>query len=176
LTNSQQQISQQQQLLLQQPKPTLNGLAIPSQPSQPQSAGYILPPHLQAQLDHQQQQFQFQQSQASSLQPPFADPRSLPPVHAPPNPSDPSQPIVPQLDAPALLPDGSGRSLFELDLEALERKDWRLPGSDISDWFNYGFDEFTWVEYVRRRREMEGMVENMGMVRLDSLLPCPLSP
>jgi pre-mRNA 3'-end-processing factor FIP1 len=83
---------------------------------------------------------------------------------------------VPQLDAPALLPDGSGRSLFELDLEALERKDWRLPGSDISDWFNYGFDEFTWVEYVRRRREMEGMVENMGMVRLDSLLPCPSSP
>jgi len=49
-------------------------------------------------------------------------------------------------------------------LDQLDKKDWRIPGSDISDWFNYGFDEVTWTAYVRRRREMNEMVDGLGMV------------
>jgi hypothetical protein len=88
--------------------------------------------------------------------------RAFPAVHIP-----PSEPGV-DLYAPPLLPDG--RSVYEIEIELLDRKDWRMPGADISDWFNYGFDEFTWAEYTRRRREMEELRNNpqamqMMMVR-----------
>lgn len=89
--------------------------------------------------------------------------RAFPAVHIP-----PSEPGV-DLYAPPLLPDG--RSVYEIEIEMLDRKDWRMPGADNSDWFNYGFDEFTWSEYTRRRREMEEMRNNpqqamqMAMVR-----------
>ena len=33
-------------------------------------------------------------------------------------------------------------------------KPWRKPGSDISDWFNYGFDEISWEAYCYRRRDL----------------------
>lgn len=47
-----------------------------------------------------------------------------------------------------------GRSILELDLSALAEKQWRRPGSDISDWFNYGFDELSWEAYCYRRRDL----------------------
>lgn len=30
-------------------------------------------------------------------------------------------------------------------------KPWRLPGADQSDYFNYGFDEFTWASYCLKQ-------------------------
>jgi len=30
-------------------------------------------------------------------------------------------------------------------------KPWRRPGTDISDYFNYGFDEFTWALYASKQ-------------------------
>ncbi|CDO73408.1 hypothetical protein BN946_scf185013.g42 [Trametes cinnabarina] len=47
-----------------------------------------------------------------------------------------------------------GRSILEYDLNAMAEKPWRRPGSDLSDWFNYGFDEVSWEAYCYRRREM----------------------
>lgn len=47
-----------------------------------------------------------------------------------------------------------GRSILEVDLGAMADKPWRRPGSDISDWFNYGFDEISWEAYCYRRREL----------------------
>ena len=38
-------------------------------------------------------------------------------------------------------------------------KPWRRPGSDISDYFNYGFDEFTWVSYCLKQ---QGMRKEVG--------------
>lgn len=35
-------------------------------------------------------------------------------------------------------------------------KPWRLPGADQSDYFNYGFDEFTWEMYRQRQDVMAG--------------------
>lgn len=32
---------------------------------------------------------------------------------------------------------------------------WRRPGSDLSDWFNYGFDEASFPKFLRYRAEME---------------------
>ncbi|KAI0706301.1 hypothetical protein C8T65DRAFT_652290 [Cerioporus squamosus] len=74
------------------------------------------------------------------------DPNTLPPATAP--PSHPSiNPISPR----------------SVDLNALADKPWRRPGSDISDWFNYGFDEISWEAYCYRRRELSdlaGMLKN----------------
>ncbi|KAF8203897.1 hypothetical protein BJ912DRAFT_1090676 [Pholiota molesta] len=50
-----------------------------------------------------------------------------------------------------------GRSILELDLNAMADKPWRRPGSDISDWFNYGFDELSWEAYCYRRRDLGEM-------------------
>lgn len=47
-----------------------------------------------------------------------------------------------------------GRSILEVDLTAMAEKPWRRPGSDISDWFNYGFDEISWDAYCYRRRDL----------------------
>jgi pre-mRNA 3'-end-processing factor FIP1 len=33
-------------------------------------------------------------------------------------------------------------------------KPWRRPGTDISDYFNYGFDEFTWALYAAKQESL----------------------
>lgn len=73
------------------------------------------------------------------------DPSTLPPVSSP--PSHPS--INPNM--PGIV---DGRSILEYDLTAMAEKPWRRPGSDISDWFNYGFDEISWEAYCYRRRDL----------------------
>ncbi|KAI5457143.1 Fip1 motif-domain-containing protein [Mariannaea sp. PMI_226] len=35
-------------------------------------------------------------------------------------------------------------------------KPWRKPGTDISDYFNYGFDEFTWALYAAKQESVRG--------------------
>ena len=35
-------------------------------------------------------------------------------------------------------------------------KPWRRPGTDISDYFNYGFDEFTWALYAAKQESLRG--------------------
>lgn len=73
------------------------------------------------------------------------DTSTLPPVTAP-------------SSHPTIDPDEQGihdgRSILDVDLGALADKPWRRPGSDISDWFNYGFDELSWESYCYRRRDL----------------------
>ena len=93
---------------------------------------------------------QSNQSQASREQTAIApddgvDPTTLPPAIAP-----PSHPSIEPTAAGVF----DGRSILELDLSALAEKQWRRPGSDISDWFNYGFDELSWEAYCYRRRDL----------------------
>jgi pre-mRNA 3'-end-processing factor FIP1 len=33
-------------------------------------------------------------------------------------------------------------------------KPWRQPGADVSDYFNYGFDEFTWALYASKQETL----------------------
>ncbi|TFK42038.1 hypothetical protein BDQ12DRAFT_677552 [Crucibulum laeve] len=73
------------------------------------------------------------------------DTSKLPPVTAPPSHPDIDPTITGILD---------GRSILEVDLSAMGDKPWRRPGSDISDWFNYGFDEISWEAYCYRRRDL----------------------
>jgi pre-mRNA 3'-end-processing factor FIP1 len=79
------------------------------------------------------------------------DPNTLPPAIAPPS--------HPHID-PTAVGMMDGRSILEVDLNAIAEKPWRIPGSDISDWFNYGFDEVSWEAYCYRRKEV-GDVANL---------------
>ncbi|KAI0050619.1 hypothetical protein FA95DRAFT_1581138 [Auriscalpium vulgare] len=79
------------------------------------------------------------------------DPSTLPPVTAP-----PSHPAI----DPTLPGTIDGRPVFEVDMANLAEKPWRRPGSDLSDWFNYGFDEISWDAYCYRRRDL-GEVANV---------------
>ncbi|KAJ8474173.1 hypothetical protein ONZ51_g7386 [Trametes cubensis] len=72
-----------------------------------------------------------------SSQPPQSTQSPLPPL--------PATPVPGTID---------GRSILEYDLNAMSEKPWRRPGADLSDWFNYGFDEISWEAYCYRRREL----------------------
>lgn len=47
-----------------------------------------------------------------------------------------------------------GQNIFDLDLDSFEEKPWRKPGSDITDYFNYGFNEQTWRAYCLKQRQV----------------------
>lgn len=43
---------------------------------------------------------------------------------------------------------------LDVDFPSEEEKPWRRPGTDITDFFNYGFDEFTWASYCLKQQEL----------------------
>lgn len=57
---------------------------------------------------------------------------------------------LPDVDVDAIA-EMDGKSILEVDLESLENKPWRQPGADITEYFNYGFDEFTWTAYCQKQ-------------------------
>ncbi|KAI8929823.1 hypothetical protein BC831DRAFT_442201 [Entophlyctis helioformis] len=52
-----------------------------------------------------------------------------------------------------------GKDLFDVELESFEDKPWRKPGADITDYFNYGFNEQTWNAYCSKQRAMRDELE-----------------
>lgn len=46
----------------------------------------------------------------------------------------------------------NGVPATEYNLDSLEEKPWRKPGADITDYFNYGFNEDTWRAYCERQK------------------------
>jgi len=43
---------------------------------------------------------------------------------------------------------------YGIDADTLADKPWRRPGEDITDYFNYGFNETTWKEYIAKQKRM----------------------
>ena len=41
-----------------------------------------------------------------------------------------------------------------------EDKAWRRPGVDMTDYFNYGFDEFTWANYCLKQQSLRKEVND----------------
>ncbi|KAJ5388766.1 hypothetical protein N7509_011307 [Penicillium cosmopolitanum] len=80
----------------------------------------------------------------------------------------------------------TGKPIMATDMDVdfpTDDKPWRRPGSDVSDFFNYGFDEFTWVSYclkqqgtrkdvVDQKRQMDDMQSFLGM----GMPPMPGAP
>ena len=75
------------------------------------------------------------------------------------------------LDMSAILYEG--KPIFNVDLDSLEDKPWRKPGADITDFFNYGFDENLWRLYCVKQKALrdEGMALRKIHVR-----PFPFKP
>lgn len=48
-----------------------------------------------------------------------------------------------------------GQPVTSLDPEVLKEKPWRQPGANLGDYFNYGFNEFTWMEYLHRQEKLQ---------------------
>ncbi|WOG95978.1 hypothetical protein DCAR_0415308 [Daucus carota subsp. sativus] len=42
----------------------------------------------------------------------------------------------------------SYKTVFEVDTDSFEEKPWRLPGVDISDYFNFDLNEEAWKNYL----------------------------
>lgn len=55
------------------------------------------------------------------------------------------------LDAPGSI---NGIPVLEVDVESFEEKPWRKPGADLSDYFNYGFNEDTWKAYCEKQKRL----------------------
>lgn len=45
------------------------------------------------------------------------------------------------------------KNMYDYDPQTMKDKPWLKPGADISDYFNYGFTEATWVKYCEMQRE-----------------------
>ncbi|EXJ84592.1 hypothetical protein A1O3_05262 [Capronia epimyces CBS 606.96] len=64
-------------------------------------------------------------------------------------------PIHPATGKPILSTD------FDVDFPTDSSKPWRKPGADITDYFNYGFDEFTWASYCLKQQQMPKEVKEI---------------
>lgn len=52
-------------------------------------------------------------------------------------------------------------TIYQVDIDSLPEKPWRRPGANLSDWFNYGFDERSWSLWCSKRHEMERTREDL---------------
>ncbi|KAI1340319.1 Fip1 motif-domain-containing protein [Xylariaceae sp. FL0016] len=58
---------------------------------------------------------------------------------------------------PIYKPTGKPITQVNIDEDLSENdKPWRKPGTDLSDYFNYGFDEFTWAMYATKQDSVRG--------------------
>ncbi|XP_037082511.1 pre-mRNA 3'-end-processing factor FIP1-like [Pollicipes pollicipes] len=60
----------------------------------------------------------------------------------------------------------NGVPAHEFNLDSLEDKPWRKPGADITDYFNYGFNEDTWRAYCERQKRMRLNESGAGIANL----------
>ena len=68
------------------------------------------------------------------------------------------------LDAPGLINDVPTDEYNLVEIPD-EEKPWRKPGADITDYFNYGFNEETWIAYCIKKRRQRIESSNL-MVKL----------
>ena len=45
-----------------------------------------------------------------------------------------------------------GIDIIDIDMDNFEDKPWRKPGADLTDYFNFGFNENTWKAYCEKQR------------------------
>lgn len=60
----------------------------------------------------------------------------------------------------------NGVPAHEFSIDSLEEKPWRKPGADITDYFNYGFNEETWRAYCERQKRMRMHESGVGLQSL----------
>lgn len=77
---------------------------------------------------------------------------------------------------------GTNTSLMDVDLEEAfpgVEKPWRRPGADITDYFNFGFNEFSWRQYCTKQkvlREEFGAAHGARKIVLERGPAPPVAP
>ncbi|XP_056644427.1 pre-mRNA 3'-end-processing factor FIP1 isoform X2 [Diorhabda carinulata] len=64
----------------------------------------------------------------------------------------------------------------EFNLDSLEDKPWKKPGADITDYFNYGFNEDTWRAYCERQKRMRVNESGVGIMSMNMMGAMPRGP
>lgn len=79
---------------------------------------------------------------------------------------DPPKDIISPSTAPSLDIDPAtldAAAVYDIDINAIDsEKPWRQPGADLTDWFNYGFDEYKWLDYASRKKNLGSTVEKIN--------------
>ncbi|XP_067014396.1 pre-mRNA 3'-end-processing factor FIP1 isoform X2 [Anabrus simplex] len=65
----------------------------------------------------------------------------------------------------------NGVPAHEFNLDSLEDKPWRKPGADITDYFNYGFNEETWRAYCERQKRIRVHESGVGLAQIGGTGP-----
>lgn len=68
----------------------------------------------------------------------------------------------------------AGVAAHEFSIDSLEDKPWRKPGADITDYFNYGFNEDTWRSYCERQKRFRVAESGVGLASLSQHVTQPL--
>lgn len=58
--------------------------------------------------------------------------------------------------------------VYDIDIDLLPDKPWRKPGADLTDYFNYGFNEVTWRNYCKIQIEHRLRDKKMAPAALPS--------
>ena len=69
----------------------------------------------------------------------------------------------------------NGTPITEFDISEFEDKPWRKPGADLSDYFNYGFNEDTWLKYCEKQRIMRMNESKVGLTGLGVNVSKPIN-
>ncbi|CAG9839025.1 unnamed protein product [Diabrotica balteata] len=64
----------------------------------------------------------------------------------------------------------------EFNFDSLEDKPWKKPGADITDYFNYGFNEDTWRAYCERQKRIRVNDSGTGLVPMTMMSGLPRVP
>ncbi|XP_015959543.1 FIP1[III]-like protein [Arachis duranensis] len=60
-------------------------------------------------------------------------------------------------------------SIFDVNIEMFPEKSWRVPGADITDYFNFGFNENTWKLYCASLEQLSQTTMGTGISGDESL-------
>eukprot|EP01084_Bolivina_argentea_P175059 303192_1 len=80
--------------------------------------------------------------------------------------------IGPRVDPKLLklmnLNDKNNTTFFDLDLDELTDKPWNHKSVDITDWFNYGFNEQSWRKYCNTQIKMRNILKKQQIQQINT--------
>ncbi|GAU45062.1 hypothetical protein TSUD_198500 [Trifolium subterraneum] len=59
-------------------------------------------------------------------------------------------------------------NIYDVNIDKLEEKPWRIPGADITDYFNFGLNENTWKQYCSSLASTQEQFDQPGSGSLHS--------
>ncbi|KAF3665981.1 FIP1[V]-like protein [Capsicum annuum] len=60
----------------------------------------------------------------------------------------------------------SHKTIFEVDIDGFDEKPWRLPGIDVTDFFNFGLNEDSWKDYCKQLEQLRLESTMQGRIRV----------